>query len=100
MKARGEYCGNCNRLSFTSSVDQWFTASKRWGLLVYLLYAAFGLINATVNLAVLPPPHRIRITFLVLLAVFTAYILWRRKRFALASRRLLTGGVISVELVF
>ena len=59
-----------------------FLRVKRWGLLVYLLYAAFGLVNATVNLAVLPPPHRIRITFLVLLAVFTAYILWRRKRFA------------------
>jgi len=59
-----------------------FLRVKRWGLLVYLLYAVFSLINATVNLAVLPPPHRIRITFLVLLAVFTAYILWRRKRFA------------------
>ena len=58
-----------------------FLRVKRWGLLVYLLYAAFGLVNATVNLAVLPPPHRIRITFLVLLAVFTAYILWRRKAF-------------------
>jgi len=58
-----------------------FLRLKRWGLLVYLLYAIFGFVNATVNLAVLPPPHRIRITFLVLLAVFTAYILWRRKRF-------------------
>jgi hypothetical protein len=55
---------------------------KIWGLFVYLLYAVFGLVNATVNLAVLPPPHSIRITFLVLLAVFTAYLLWRRKRFA------------------
>jgi hypothetical protein len=54
---------------------------KRWGLFVYLLYAVFGLVNATVNLAVLPPPHSIRITFLVLLAVFTAYILWRHNRF-------------------
>jgi hypothetical protein len=58
-----------------------FIRVKRWGLLVYLLYAVFGLVNAMVNLAVLPPPHRIRITFLVLLAVFTAYILRRRKRF-------------------
>jgi hypothetical protein len=58
-----------------------FLRVKRWGLLVYLLYAVFGLINATVNLAVLPPPHRIRITFLMLLAVFTAYILFRRRRF-------------------
>jgi hypothetical protein len=58
-----------------------FLGVKRWGLLIYLLYAAFGLVNATVNLAVLPPPHKIRIVFLVLLAVFTAYILHRRKRF-------------------
>ena len=54
---------------------------KRWGLLVYLLYAGFGFINAAVNLAVLPGPHRIRIVFMLSLIVFTAYILWRRKRF-------------------
>ena len=47
----------------------------------FLLYAGFGLINAGVNLAVLPGPHRIRIAFMVSLAVFTAYILWRRQRF-------------------
>jgi len=35
-----------------------------------------------VNLAVLPGPHRIRIMFMLSLACFTAYILWRRKRFA------------------
>ncbi len=58
-----------------------FLGVKRWGLLVYLLYAVFGFLNATVNLAVLPPPHNIRITFLALLALFTAYILRRRKRF-------------------
>ncbi len=58
-----------------------FLRVKRWGLLIYLLYAVFGFINAGVNLAMLPPPHRIRITFLALLAVFTAYILWRRERF-------------------
>lgn len=59
-----------------------FLLVKRWGLLVYLLYAGFGTINAAVNLAVLPPPHRIRIIFMLSLAAFTAYILWRRKRFA------------------
>jgi hypothetical protein len=59
-----------------------FLLVKRWGLLVYLLYAGFGIINAGVNLAVLPGPHRIRIAFMVSLACFTAYILWRRKRFA------------------
>ena len=59
-----------------------FLLVKRWGLFVYLLYAGFGTINAGVNLAVLPGPHRIRIIFMISLAVFTAYILWRRKRFA------------------
>jgi hypothetical protein len=58
-----------------------FLLVKRWGLLVYLLYAGFGIVNAAVNLAVLPPPHRIRIIFMISLAVFTAYILWRRKAF-------------------
>jgi len=58
-----------------------FLLVKRWGLFVYLLYAGFGTINAGVNLAVLPPPHRIRIAFMISLAAFTAYILWRRKRF-------------------
>src|SRR5438128_1427540 len=48
---------------------------------VHLLYAGFGIINAGVNLAVLPGPHRIRIAFMISLAAFTAYILWRRKRF-------------------
>src|SRR3989442_1343014 len=59
-----------------------FLLVKRWGLFVYLLYAGFGVINAGVNLAVLPGPHRIRIAFMISLAVFTAYILWRRHRFA------------------
>jgi len=58
-----------------------FLLVKRWGLFVYLLYAGFGVINAGVNLAVLPGPHRIRIAFMVSLACFTAYILWRRKAF-------------------
>src|SRR2546422_3837509 len=35
-----------------------FLLVKRWGLFVYLLYAGFGVINAGVNLAVLPGPHR------------------------------------------
>jgi hypothetical protein len=59
-----------------------FLLVKRWGLLVYLVYAGFGIINAGVNLAVLPGPHRIRIIFMISLAVFTTYILWRRKRFS------------------
>ena len=60
-----------------------FLLVKRWGLLVYLLYAGFGIVNAAVNLAVLPGPHRIRIIFMLSLVCFTTYILWRRKRFTL-----------------
>jgi hypothetical protein len=60
-----------------------FLLVKRWGLFVYLLYAGFGIVNAGVNLAVQPGPHRIRIIFMISLVVFTAYILWRRKQFAL-----------------
>jgi hypothetical protein len=60
-----------------------FLLVKRWGLFVYLLYAGFGTLNAAVNFAVLPGPHRIRIAFIVSLIVFTTYILWRRDRFAL-----------------
>ena len=59
-----------------------FLLVKRWGLFAYLLYAGFGTINAAVNLAFLPGPHRIRIIFMISLAAFTVYILWRRKRFA------------------
>jgi hypothetical protein len=51
---------------------------RRWGLLVYLVYAAWGIINATVNLVRLAGPHRIRIIFIVSLAMFTAYLWWRR----------------------
>jgi hypothetical protein len=52
---------------------------KRWGFLVYLVYAVWGVINALVNLSVLPGPHRIRIIFIVSLAVFTGYLWWRRR---------------------
>jgi hypothetical protein len=53
---------------------------KRWGLLVYLAYAVWGILNAFVNLAVLPGPHRIRIIFICSLVLFTAYLWWRRDR--------------------
>jgi hypothetical protein len=52
---------------------------KRWGLFLYLVYAAWGIINAFVNLAVLPGPHRIRLVFILSLMIFTAY-LWRRRK--------------------
>jgi hypothetical protein len=51
---------------------------RRWGLLVYLVYAGWGITNAAVNLTRLPGPHRIRLIFIVSLAMFTAYLWWRR----------------------
>lgn len=61
---------------------------RRWGLLVYLVYAVWGTVNALVNLSVLPGPHRIRIIFIFSLAAFTAYLWWRRDRLAPQSRAL------------
>lgn len=57
-----------------------FLRLRRWALLLYLAYAAFGLLNATANFACLGY-GRIRMVFLVTLALFTAYVVWRRDRF-------------------
>ncbi len=57
-----------------------FLRVKKWSLLVYLVYAAYGTTNALVNLTCFGP-GRIRNTLLVALIAFTSYILWRRKRF-------------------
>jgi hypothetical protein len=65
-----------------------FLRLRRWSLLLYLAYAAFGLVNATVNYACLGY-GRVRTVFLFSLLAFTAYIFWRRDRFepAAAPRR-------------
>ena len=52
----------------------------RWSLLIYLVYAAYGITNAMVNLTCFGP-GRVRNTLLLSLIVFTAYILWRRHVF-------------------
>jgi hypothetical protein len=57
-----------------------FLRLRRWGLLLYLAYAAFGMINASVNYACFGY-GRIRAVFLLTLAAFTFYILWRRRCF-------------------
>jgi hypothetical protein len=57
-----------------------FLQLRRWALFVYLLYAAYGMANAAVNLTCFGP-GRVRNTLLITLAIFTAYILWRRRCF-------------------
>lgn len=63
-----------------SLVGYGFLRIKKWSLLVYLVYAAYGTTNALVNLGCFGP-GRIRNTLLVALIVFTSYILWRRRVF-------------------
>lgn len=57
-----------------------FLRVKKWSLLVYLVYAAYGTTNALVNLTCFGP-GRIRNTLLIALIAFTSYILWRRRMF-------------------
>ena len=57
-----------------------FLRLRRWALFVYLLYAAYGMTNALVNLTCFGP-GRVRTALLITLAGFTAYILWRRRCF-------------------
>ena len=57
-----------------------FLRLRRWGLLLYLTYAAFGMMNTTANYACFGY-GRIRTVFLLSLIVFTLYIVWRRRCF-------------------
>lgn len=61
-----------------------FLRLRRWSLLLYLAYAAFGLMNASANYACFGY-GRIRTVFLLSLVAFTLYILWRRRCFAPAA---------------
>jgi hypothetical protein len=61
-----------------------FLRLRRWSLLLYLAYAAFGLLNATANYACFGY-GRVRTVFLFSLIVFTAYVLWRRNCFPISS---------------
>lgn len=57
-----------------------FLRLRRWSLLLYMAYAAFGLLNGTANYACFGY-GRVRTVFLVTLMAFTAYVFWRRRRF-------------------
>ncbi len=57
-----------------------FLRLRRWSLFMYLAYAGFGLLNATVNYTCFGY-GRVRTTLVVTLLVFTGYILWRRQSF-------------------
>lgn len=57
-----------------------FLRLRRWSFFLYMAYAAFGLLNATANFACFGY-GRIRTVFLVTLAAFTAFVVWRRHRF-------------------
>jgi len=70
--------------SFHLLIGYGFLRLRRWSLLIYLLYAGFGLANATANFACFGF-GRIRSVFLVTLAAFTAYVIWRREVFAPAE---------------
>ncbi len=61
-----------------------FLRHRRWSLFLYLAYAGFGLLNATVNYACFGY-GRIRTTLVVTLLAFTAYVFWRRQTFLSAE---------------
>lgn len=61
-----------------------FLRLRRWSLLLYLAYAAFGVINALANFACFGY-GRIRTVFLISLVAFTLYVVWRRRCFAPAT---------------
>ena len=57
-----------------------FLRLRRWSLVLYLAYAAFGLLNATANFACFGY-GRVRTVFLLSLVGFSAYVWWRRTAF-------------------
>jgi len=59
------------------AVGYGFMRLRRWSLLVYLVYAAYGFTNGLVNLTCFGP-GRIRNTLLAAIVLSTIYILWRR----------------------
>ena len=59
------------------AVGYGFVRLRKWALLVYLIYAAYGFTNGMVNLACFGP-GRIRNTLLAAVVISTIYIVWRR----------------------
>ena len=66
--------------TFHMAIGYGFLGRRRWALLVYLVYAGYGLLNATVNFAC-DGYGRIRTVFFFTLLAFTAYVLYRRQCF-------------------
>ncbi len=60
------------------AVGYGFMRLRRWSLVVYLVYAAYGFTNGLVNLGCFGP-GRIRNTLLAAVVLSTLYILWRRR---------------------
>lgn len=63
-----------------------FLRLRRWGLWLYLVYAAFGVLNASANYACFGY-GRIRTVFLLSLIAFTLYVVWRRRCFVSAPMK-------------
>jgi hypothetical protein len=59
------------------AVGYGFLRLTRWAFFIYLVYAAYGFTNGTVNLACFGP-GRIRNTLLAAVVISTIYIVWRR----------------------
>ena len=57
-----------------------FIRRKRWGFILYMIYAAFGMANAVANTVVLGF-GRIRTVFIISLLVISIYIYFRRNAF-------------------
>ena len=57
-----------------------FLMLRPWALILYMVYAGYGLLNATANLACFGY-GRIRTVFLLSLVAFTLYVWWRRSCF-------------------
>ena len=68
------------------AVGYGFLRLRRWSLLVYLVYAAYGATNGMVNLTCFGP-GRIRNTLLAAIVLSTLYILWRRRMLLDAPRQ-------------
>ena len=65
---------------FHVAIGYGFLGRRRWALLVYLVYAGYGLLNATANFAC-EGYGRIRTVFFFTLLGFTIYVLLRRHCF-------------------
>ncbi|HZR47144.1 MAG TPA: hypothetical protein VFA47_10595 [Candidatus Manganitrophaceae bacterium] len=66
-------------LHFTSGYGA--IMGRRWAYPLFMLYSVYGLLSAIVSWMVLPPPHRIRKIFIVILMGVMGYLYLRRDQF-------------------